>query len=382
MKKSLVALAALAATTAFAQSSVTLSGLIDAGYQSIDYKGGKAGGITNNGSATSTIQLSGSEDLGGGLKANFKLNSDFNPTTTNGNSGGAAAHTANTGSWLNSEQRVGLSGGFGAVDFGVINNGSLAAQGTGNPFGTAVGSGFRSLVTTDSLTVASSSPVRHDNSFRYTSPSMNGFTGEYYYVKKNTNASNSGTAGVNTTFGTTFGTYDTAGISEVTLKYNKGPLNVAFANQSQDAKDAGASPANTKGTLNTLGVNYTMGAITGYLINQTAKDDNATAANKLDRTTTQYAVKYVTGAHSFMVQTGTAKLKSSGQTSTATFAVEGEKSTLTGIGYDYALSKRTNVYFRSESINDKAGLVAQRASIDVAGQTKITRQAIGVRHTF
>ncbi len=375
MKKSLVALAALAATSAFAQSSVTLSGNIDAGYQSIDYKGGKAAGITNNGSSTSTIQISGTEDLGGGLKANFKLNSDFNPTTTNGNSGGAAAHTANTGSWLNSEQRVGLSGGFGAIDMGVVNNGSLAAAGTGTPFGTAVGSGFRSLWTTDSLTVASSSPVRFDNAVRYTSPNMNGFTGEYYYVKKNTKATNN-------TFGTTFGSYDTNGISEITLKYSKGPLNVAFANQTQDAKDTGTAPADNKGTLNTLGVNYNMGAITGYLMNQTAKDNDATAADKLDRTTNIYGVKYVSGAHSFMVQTGNAKLKSSGQTSTATFAVEGQKSTVTGIGYDYALSKRTTAYFRSESINDKAGLVAARATIDVAGQTKITRQAIGVRHTF
>ena len=60
---------------------MTLSGNIDAGYQAINLKGGKSAGITNNGSSTSTIQISGTEDLGGGLKANFKLNSDFNPTT-------------------------------------------------------------------------------------------------------------------------------------------------------------------------------------------------------------------------------------------------------------------------------------------------------------
>lgn len=204
---------------------------------------------------------------------------------------------------------------------------------------------------------------------------MSGFTGEYYYSKKNTKATNN-------TFGTTFGAYDTNGISEITLKYSNGPLNVTFANQTQDATDTGTAPADNKGTLNTLGLNYTMGAVTGYLMNQTAKDNDATAADKLDRTTNIYGVKYVSGAHSFMVQTGNAKLKSSGQTSTATFAVEGQKSTVTGIGYDYALSKRTTAYFRSESINDKAGLVAARATIDVAGQTKITRQAIGIRHTF
>jgi predicted porin len=365
----------LAAFGAQAQSSVTFSGNIDAGYQSIDLKGGKSAGIVNNGASTSTIQFSGTEDLGGGLKANFKLNSDFNPTTNNGNSGGAAAHTASTGSWLNSEQRLGLSGGFGAIDLGVVNNGSLAAAGTGTSFGTAVGSGFRSVYTTDSLSVASSSVVRHDNAVRYTSPSFSGFTGEYYYVKKNTKANA-------TTFSTTFGAYDTTGISELTLKYNNGPLNVVFANQTQDGSGTdAAAPANTKGTLNTLGANYTMGPVTAYLMNQTAKDDAALAANKLDRKTTIFGAKYVMGAHSFMVQSGNAKLNSSGQTSTATFAVEGQKSTLTGIGYDYAMSKRTTAYLRAETINDKAGLVAARATIDQTGQTKITKQAIGIRHT-
>jgi len=373
-KSFIVALAALAATASFAQSSVTLSGNIDAGYQAINLKGGKSAGITNNGSSTSTIQISGTEDLGGGLKANFKLNSDFNPTTTNGNSGGAAAHTASTGSWLNSEQRVGLSGGFGAIDFGVINNGSLAAAGTGTPFGTAVGSGFRSVYSTDSLSVVSSSVVRHDNSVRYQSPNINGFTGEYYFSKKNSNA-------IADTFSTTFGSYDTLGISEITLKYSNGPLNVAFANQTQDGSGTNVA-TNTKGTLNTLGVNYTMGALTAYGMYQTAKDNAAVAANKLDRTTSIVGAKFVTGAHSFMVQTGSAKLDSSGATSTATYAVEGQKSTLTGVGYDYALSKRTNLYVRAESINDKAGLVAARANIDVAGQTKITKTALGVKHTF
>lgn len=360
--------------SAFAQSTVTLSGNVDAGYQAISLKGGKAAGITNNGSSTSTIQLSGTEDIGGGLKANFKLNSDFNPTTNNSNTNGAAAHTASTGSWLNSEQRVGVSGGFGAVDMGVVNNGSLAAAGTGTPFGTAVGSGFRSIYSTDSLSVVSSSVVRHDNSVRYTSPSFSGFTGEYYYSKKNTNAAAD-------TFSTTFGNYDTLGVSELTLKYANGPLNVAFANQIQDGSGTNVA-TNTKGTLNTLGANYTVGAVTAYLLNQTAKDDAAVAANKLDRKTTIVGVKYVTGAHTFMAQTGSAKLNSSGATSTATYAVEGEKSKLSGIGYDYALSKRTNLYVRAESIDDKAGLVAARANIDVAGQTKITKTAIGIRHTF
>jgi predicted porin len=355
---------------------VTLSGNVDAGYQSINYKGGKAGGITNNGASTSTIQIAGTEDLGGGLKADFKLNSDFNVTTNKGNTGSGATTAADNtaGSFLNSEQRVGLAGNFGAVHFGVINFGSLGAAGTGTPFGTAVGSGYRTIYTSDAATTPGSSPARVDNAMRYTSPSFNGFTGEYYYVKKNEKA----TA---TTFSTTFGTYDTTGVSELTLKYANGPLNVAFANQTQDATGTNATIA-TKATLNTLAVNYTLGPVTAYYLNQAAKDDAAVAANKLDRKSNIFGAKYVMGAHTFMVQSGNAKLNSSGQTSTATYQVEGQKSTLTGIGYDYAMSKRTTAYVRAESINDKAGMASARATIDQSGQTKITRQAIGIRHTF
>ena len=71
MKKSLVALAALAASAAFAQSTVTLSGTIDAGFEKmtatspLQMQSGRFG--------TSNWTISGSEDLGNGLKAVFLL---------------------------------------------------------------------------------------------------------------------------------------------------------------------------------------------------------------------------------------------------------------------------------------------------------------------
>jgi predicted porin len=59
----------------------------------------------------------------------------------------------------------------------------------------------------------------------------------------------------------------------------------------------------------------------------------------------------------------------------------GTKSKLAALGADYALSKRTAVYARYESIDDKAGAIAAATTIDGAG-TKRTRTAVGVRHAF
>jgi len=78
MKKTLIALAALAAGTAFAQSSVTMYGQLDIGY-SLHQTGAGTSGANNNVAMNSGFHgpsrmgIKGSEDLGGGLKANFDL---------------------------------------------------------------------------------------------------------------------------------------------------------------------------------------------------------------------------------------------------------------------------------------------------------------------
>ncbi|HRE18343.1 MAG TPA: porin, partial [Rhodocyclaceae bacterium] len=93
MQKKLIALAvaSLAAGSAFAQSNVTISGYISSGYAITKYSGGASPAVSaTNGteqgvidSRLSRIRFAGSEDLGGGLKANFVLQQRFNPTTGN-----------------------------------------------------------------------------------------------------------------------------------------------------------------------------------------------------------------------------------------------------------------------------------------------------------
>ena len=90
MKKLLIATAALAmvAGTAQAQSSVTVYGIVDAGYNSLETTattGAKTtvnnAARTNGEAATSRFGVRGSEDLGGGMKAHFALESGIAENT-------------------------------------------------------------------------------------------------------------------------------------------------------------------------------------------------------------------------------------------------------------------------------------------------------------
>lgn len=131
MKKTLVALAVLGsfAATASAQSSVTISGLVDLNVN-------KSIGTDDNavGQASgSRLTFSGVEDLGGGLKASFELQHRLDAST-----GTQAFPNAfwRGGSW------VGVSNEMGRVRLGRVANTVDATMGGYSPFGTdGVGSG-------------------------------------------------------------------------------------------------------------------------------------------------------------------------------------------------------------------------------------------------
>jgi predicted porin len=113
MKKSLIALAVLAASgAAMAQSSVTLYGRVDLSVGQIKdaaantktvkmFQGGDAG-LT-----TSRWGMRGVEDLGGGLKAAFKLENRFNPDDG-----------TSQDPFFKGESSLSLLGGFGEVKLG------------------------------------------------------------------------------------------------------------------------------------------------------------------------------------------------------------------------------------------------------------------------
>ena len=86
MKKTLVALAALAATSAFAQS-VTLYGVLDVGYGAKQIEGttgvvstGKQTGVMDGGFAGNRIGFRGTENLDGGQTLGFTIEQGISPT--------------------------------------------------------------------------------------------------------------------------------------------------------------------------------------------------------------------------------------------------------------------------------------------------------------
>jgi len=402
MKKSLVALAALAATTAFAQSSVTITGNLDVGYQSLDFKGNK---VTNssgsNGSSTTAIFFRGTEDLGGGLKANFQWEVDPSLADTSNRTVGTSATgtTSNvTSSIGNGQSFVELAGGFGAIKFGTPNLTTLSANGDGNSgFATAIGSGYR---------VTSFDAVRFQNSLRYDTPSFNGLSLGYVQSAKNDKQSLPGTLGQSGNLNNQTNGRDQA--TEVSLTYANGPLTVRYADlQVQQWADvalvgtganspysnvsAWSATDGKKFNLKTLSARYAVNKdlTVGYFNQQTDSDTlvgsssaGAATTNKFDRTAQGLsAAYYVKPNVKLMINRATAKNGANHVASGATTAAN-KSTTVTGLGADYELSKRTTAYFRTETDKDAAGMRSITGYTAATGNTTYKATAIGIRHTF
>ena len=112
MKHLLLALLVSAgATTAFAQSNVTVYGLVDVSMSSITDVNTV---MSENSLNTSRLGFRGAEDLGGGLKAEFQLESRLNPST-----GSAGVTTSTPNILFNREAWVGFtSATLGSIRMG------------------------------------------------------------------------------------------------------------------------------------------------------------------------------------------------------------------------------------------------------------------------
>lgn len=146
-----IAGALAASMSVAANADVTLFGHLDTSLDYTDISGGTDD--INMNCTTCSVGVKGSEDLGNGLKAIFKLDFQFDMTERNRASGGTTGGSVN--SITDRDQWLGFAGGFGKVRFGTISTGykstgamidplyrtSLQARGLGMQSGLHLGAG-------------------------------------------------------------------------------------------------------------------------------------------------------------------------------------------------------------------------------------------------
>lgn len=257
MKKTLIALAAVAATSAaFAQSSVTLYGVADLGLGDSNAPGTdirmNGNALMNNGS--SRLGVRGVEDLGGGLKAAFNFEQGINATTGATDTfiftAPGAGQQTTTATTFQRAANVSLMGGFGAIKLGRTLTPSFFGVAAWELTGTANYS-----VVANQFGFAGAG-ARNNAELSYTTPSFGGLTATLGTVLE-------GNTGVNATQGT-------AAKYDMNVIYRGGPITAALSyNQVQNNGPQGI----------TLGAKYDFGAfqIAGSY-NESERAGGATAA--------------------------------------------------------------------------------------------------------
>ncbi|GAA4031105.1 porin [Actimicrobium antarcticum] len=330
MKKSLLALAVFGAFAgvASAQSSVTAYGIVDMGITR--ELGGVGGGVTklaNGVQSGSRLGFKGTEDLGGGLKAMFQLETGIAADTGGFSQGGLAFGRQ---SW------VGLNGGFGTVSLGRQYNPLFSALDEVDPFGTGLAGSSTNLFITGA--------TRVNNSLKYVAPEMGGITAEAIYgfgeVAGNTAASR--------TMGGSVG-------------YSNGPIIGKLVYE----RVTNATDTNTtKLTQGTFSYNFNVATLAlGY--GKTKDDATVNADSMLVGVTVPF------GASAVMASYIRRNDKSSLNQDAKQYAV----------GYTYALSKRTNLYSSYARINNENGAFYTVGDATSAGSGDKALN-VGIRHKF
>jgi len=371
MKKTVIALAAAAATGAFAQ--VTLSGNLDVAGISVTGTLAGANGTsfssTTGTSSTSTIKITAVEDLGGGMKATAQYEIDprsaFNDKfgiTHSPDQGSSESTTATVASTLTGfathEMFVGLSGGFGNVQLGAPNAPSLNINGTSSPLGTGVGSGYTNNGAANTGWI-SMMQTRYTRSIKYTSPTINGFSLQVAYAPGNDQTANTG-------YTTALSIQNGRAVTDAALLYSAGNLNLAVANLSQAAQtnatgwyalpsSAGLPHAATSSTA--IAANYKFGNVTVYGASMNGNDVVGTTTART-ASAMRGAVKVELGNVDLMAQYTEVKSNTTIQKTT-------------GLRADYKFSKTAAAYVAFEQYDSGASS---------ANQMNIS--AIGLRKSF
>ncbi|WP_442593344.1 porin [Parapusillimonas sp. JC17] len=385
MKKKLLLAAITTALsgTVYAETSVTLYGLIDAGigYSRVsgsyvdpttgdtkDFKATRTGMVTGK-STGSRWGLRGKEDLGGGVYATFRVESGFNPATGN---------SEQNGRLFGRESTLGIgSDSWGEISFGRHFN--VATRMMLAMFGPKFGGGYHQLQMGNGLGHSAGSFVRYDNLAMYQSPSISGFKFAAGY-SSNVDSMRTAESG--------FATADNTRAITAGLSYQNGPLMAYFAYDQLKASDKlSATQKDATPRAYSVGGSYDFEVLKLALAYERTTDgwfagkslDSNASIGSVRGTPTNAFVKGFK-ANSYLVAVSVPFNESSSMFGSWQ-RVKPNNSNLTGgdstsntfaLGYTYALSKRTNVYAVGSYTKNYAFL----------SDAKLTTASIGLRHAF
>lgn len=342
MNKNLITLGAalLCAAGVHAQSAVQITGTVDAFAGAMQMAGdaSRQSVVNSGGLTTSWFGFKGSEDLGGGLKANFALTSFIRADT------GSQGRFAND-PLFSRDANVSLSGSFGTVLLGRWMAPNFLPSVVGNPLGDSFT--FSPLILHMNVPLfngtgwAATTPsdTGWSNQIAYSTPKFGGFQANFQY-QFGEQAGDSGKKNIGANF-----------------LYFGGPLTLSgFYERDQISNPS--VPNNYLGTTKKdwmlLGA-YDFGVAKPFLSYGQAKADNSDNKAK----TLQLGASVPTGpAGKVLVDWVKTELS---QTNV--------KRQTTTLGYDYNLSKRTDVY--AMYMNDR-----------ITSKSTGNSFGVGVRHRF
>jgi len=340
-----VAIAAISAAPAFAQSNVTIYGRVDYGFMS---RSGSSGGVDIRGTknemasgiqAGSRIGFKGSEDLGNGLKAIFQAESGLQ---NDANNGGSSA-----GIWSGALRNiyVGVTGNLGTVVGGRLDG---VRYGVYNKYDAFAGGGM------GNFTQMTLQVDRADNAIAYVSPNWSGFSlvlahsrdtaGQEFQQVQTLNNTVAVGASSNTGDGLLYtikGGYDNGPISidvgYETIKYDSS--NAALAGNIIDDQ-----------VVYYVGASYDFGKIKvrGLLDHHHADGSNNFSVAPGVKQLADYDAWFLSATMpvgNFLLKATYGQIdENRNLAERAAGIVQGGDATKWGIGANYNLSKRTNVY--------------------------------------
>ncbi len=338
MKKTLVAVAALAAVTG-AMAEATISGAINYGYQS---QSNSTGGVTvttkqfGDPRGNSALNFNVSEDIGGGLKAEGQIG--FRPFIDSGQ-GTTPTATAATGT-AGYQSFLAISGDFGRIQGGTFADAQALVQFNHDVTGAW---GYNQTNTA----AASFGGFFLSNQLKYTLPTLaNGLT---LSVTKGLGE----TAGNRTGESTSFAAGYTQGGFSADLAYTTMAASVAIET-----------------TITGVGASYDFGMakLSGIMTQHSVENQTTTTASNI-------GVTIPVGAFTFAVQSSTANQGSTAGLLSNTAAATAVTQTSVDWRVGYALSKRTTIYGVYSSLDGNNGATS------VNGDST-TRSQLFVLHSF